>query len=68
MKFKEYHFDVDMVIDHSVTVIGKTKIKASTHHGFRGMKLSELTHLIESNKVPKDEDVNITFHIRGVNY
>lgn len=69
MKYKEYNFDVEMIIDHTVQVIMNQKVTISTHRMFRGMKLSELLDLIRSNnKVPEDENVKITFNIRGVNY
>ena len=68
MKIKEYYFDVEMIIDHSIQVIGNNKVDISTHRTFRGMKLNELLVLIRSNKVPQEENVKITFNIRGVNY
>lgn len=68
MKTKPYRFDIEMIIDHSVQVIGKQKVELSTHRVFRGMELKELLSLIRSNEVPLDENVKITFNVRGVNY
>lgn len=69
MKYKEFYFDIEMIIDHSVQVIMNQKVTISTHRKFRGMKLKELLDLIRSNNnVPQEENVKITFMIRGVNY
>ena len=67
MKYKEYHFDVEMIIDHNVEFMGETQ-QISTHHTMRGYKLQELIEIIKLNNVPLDSDIKITFNIRGVNY
>lgn len=68
MKTKPYKFDVEMIIDHNIQVIGKECVNVSSHRTFRGLSLVNITDLIRSNSVPEDEDVKITFNIRGVNY
>ena len=67
MKTKKYYFDVEMIIDHNINVMG-TEHKVATHHMMRGLSLTELCDLIKHNDVPEDEKVKITFNIRGVNY
>lgn len=61
MIFKEYYFDVEIIIDYPL-------YKISTHHMRRGLKLKELNELIKENLIPKDETRKITINIRGVNY
>ena len=68
MKTKEYHFDVEMIIDHSIEFIMGKDVQISTHRTFRGLKLTELVDLIRNNNVPTDEKEQITFNIRGVNF
>lgn len=67
MKFKQYHFDVEMVIDHNIEIATKQMI-VSSHHTKRGLSLKELNDLIKLNNVPEDENTKITFIIRGVNF
>lgn len=68
MKTKNYIFDVEMIIDHKVQVIGNESVNVSSHRIFRGICLSDVYNLIRNNSVPENEDVKITFNIRGVNY
>ena len=68
-KFKEYHFDVEIIIDYEhINIVGK-RCKLSTHRMLRGLTLSELISLIKDNKIPLNyAKSDITFNIRGVNY
>lgn len=66
-RFKEYHFDVEMITDHDVLICNKHQSIAS-HHTIRGLSLKELNRLINENMVPVDVNVKITFIIRGVNF
>ena len=67
MKIKEYHFDVELIIDHSILFMN-TNQNVSTHHVLRGLSLKELNDLIHKNDIPESENIKITFNIRGVNY
>ena len=67
MKYKKYYFDVEMIIDHEIEIM-KHKESISTHHVNRGLSLTDVTNLIRNNMVPTEENVKITFNIRGVNY
>lgn len=66
-KMKEYHFDVEMIIDHEMVVISHP-FHVSSHRMFRGLKLEEVIELIKQEKVPTEANIKITFNIRGVNY
>ena len=69
MRYKRFNFDVEMIIDHSVHVIMNYKTEVSTHRIYRGLNLKQLLELIRvNNNIPKNEDVKVTFNIRGVNY
>lgn len=68
-QFREYKFDVEMIIDHDEQQIMGIKIPIATHRIFRGLSQNELFDLIKGQQIPKDcKDINITFNIRGVNY
>ena len=64
-KTKKYYFDTEMIIDHEIAVIGKQSVPIATHRMFRGLSLTELCDLIRKNEVPTDENIKITFNIRG---
>lgn len=68
MKMKPYHFDVEMIIDHEIAVIGKKTVPIATHRMFRNQSLTDIVELVRLNQVPEEENVKITFNIRGVNY
>lgn len=68
MKTKQYHFDVEMIIDHEFVLIGKEKVKVATHRMFRNLSLVDVVDKIRNEDVPVDEPLNITFNIRGTNY
>lgn len=68
MEMKKYHFDVEMIIDHEIAVIGKSTVPIATHRMFRNLELKEMINLIKNEQVPEEQNVKITFNIRGVNY
>ena len=68
-KFREYYFDVEIIIDHDYMEIMGEKVNVSTHRMLRGLKLDEMIQLIKDNKIPFGINTcRITFNIRGVNY
>ena len=68
MKFKEYHFDVEIIIDYNyMKVVGKP-CNISTHRVIRDLTLDQVVSLIKSNQMPQQSYIHITFNIRGVNY
>ena len=67
MKYKNYMFDIEMIIDHPIVLLNKTQI-VSSHHTMRGFNLNQLIDIIKLNKVPDEDETKITFIIRGVNF
>ena len=67
MKYKPYHFDVELIIDHEIEFMGK-KENIATHHTVRGISFNDLKHMIKINECPKEDTTKITFIIRGVNF
>ena len=64
MKTKKYYFDVEMIIDHNINVMG-TEHKVATHHMMRGLSLTELCDLIKHNDVPEDEKSKLHLILGG---
>lgn len=65
MKAKEYYFDVEMIKDYTYLVCNIPQ-NISIHFMERGVSLERLIQILNENK--SEENVKITFNIRGVNY
>ena len=62
---KELYFDVELIIDYSITDVMGENTNISTHRNYRGLKYEDLKNLINLNSRNTQKT---TFIIRGVNY